>query len=250
MCLIIVYHSQFKISVKYSFISTMTNFTLKSICLNPDSNNPWIEVVFSSSLYTRCHSLIIFTNNFRFQFRTVLGHKKYPTIIRLLCLTIIGHFNHGTDFYNYSVAYGVINALFHTFIIGLRPATRLMISSCRVVTALALITRAPPYLPPCWAAGLHTLLIGFRLTPPLSQAPLLGQDELTRRKRNLDTRGLCVRLHTFTFPQSQTPACLSANLFPSNFDSKAIWHFSASWFGCCRNPNWSSKTVSACQVFA
>ena len=37
----------------------------------------------------------------------------------------------------------------HTFIIRLRPATRLMISSCRVVTALALITRAPPYLPPC-----------------------------------------------------------------------------------------------------
>ena len=37
----------------------------------------------------------------------------------------------------------------HTFIIRLRPATRLMISSCRVATALALITRAPPYLPPC-----------------------------------------------------------------------------------------------------
>ena len=46
----------------------------------------------------------------------------------------------------------------HLFLIGFRPATRLMISSCRVVTALALITRAPPYLPPCWAAGLHTLL--------------------------------------------------------------------------------------------
>ena len=37
----------------------------------------------------------------------------------------------------------------HLFLIGFRPATRLMISSCRVVTALALITRAPPYLPPC-----------------------------------------------------------------------------------------------------
>ncbi len=45
-------------------------------------------------------------------------------------------------------------------------------------------------------ARLHTLLIGFRLTAPLSQAPLLGQDKLTRRKRNLDTRGLSVRLHT------------------------------------------------------
>ena len=83
----------------------------------------------------------------------------------------------------------------------------------------------------------HLVLIRLRLTTPLSQAPLLGQDELTRRKRDLDTRGLSVRLHTFTFQQSQTLACLSANLFPSNFDSKAIWHFSASRFGCCRNPN-------------
>ena len=41
---------------------------------------------------------------------------------------------------------------------------------------------------------LHTFIIGFRLTTPLSQAPLLGQDELTRRKRDLDTRGLSVRL--------------------------------------------------------
>ena len=40
----------------------------------------------------------------------------------------------------------------------------------------------------------HLVLIGFRLTTSLSQAPLLGQDELTRRKRNLDTRGLSVRL--------------------------------------------------------
>ena len=31
-------------------------------------------------------------------------------------------------------------------------------------------------------------IIRFRLTPPLFQAPLLGQDELTRRKRDLDTR--------------------------------------------------------------
>ena len=77
-------------------------------------------------------------------------NKKYPTIIRLLCLTIIGHFNHGTD----SVAYGLMSARF------------------------------------------HTLLIGFRLTTPLSQAPLLGQDELTRRKRDLDTRRLSVRLRT------------------------------------------------------
>ena len=44
----------------------------------------------------------------------------------------------------------------------------------------------------------HLVLIGFRLTAPLSQAPSLGQDELTHRKRDLDTRGLTVRLHTFT----------------------------------------------------
>ena len=47
------------------------------------------------------------------------------------------------------------------------------------------------------SARFHTFIIRFRLTTPLSQAPLLGQDELTRRKRNLDTRGLSVRLHTF-----------------------------------------------------
>ena len=49
----------------------------------------------------------------------------------------------------------------------------------------------------------HLVLIGFRLTTPLSQAPLLGQDELTRRKRDLDTRGLTVRLHTL-HNQAQT----------------------------------------------
>ena len=47
-------------------------------------------------------------------------------------------------------------------------------------------------------ARFHTLLIGFRFTTPLSQAPLLGQDELTRRKRDLDTRGMSVRIHTLS----------------------------------------------------
>ena len=63
------------------------------------------------------------------------------------------------------------------------------------------------------SARFHTFIIRFRLTTPLSQAPLLGQDELTRRKRDLDTRGLSVRLHTFiirfqlAFPlaQARTP---------------------------------------------
>ncbi len=47
-----------------------------------------------------------------------------------------------------------------------------------------------------WRSASHLVLIRFRLTTPLSQAPLLGQDELTRRKRDLDTRWLSVRLHT------------------------------------------------------
>ena len=40
-----------------------------------------------------------------------------------------------------------------------------------------------------WSFGFTPCIIMFRLTTPLSQAPLLGQDELTRRKRDLDTRG-------------------------------------------------------------
>ena len=53
------------------------------------------------------------------------------------------------------------------------------------------------------AFGSTPCIIGFRLTTPLSQAPLLGQDELTRRKRDLDTRGMIVRLHTL---YNQVPA--------------------------------------------
>ena len=56
-------------------------------------------------------------------------NKKYPTIIRLLCLTIIGHFNHGTDFYNYSVAYGVMGVRLHTFIIMFQLAFPLVPST-------------------------------------------------------------------------------------------------------------------------
>ena len=52
-------------------------------------------------------------------------------------------------------------------------------------------------------ARFRTLQIMFLLTAPLSQAPLLGQDELTRRKRDLDTRGLSVRLRTLL---NQVPA--------------------------------------------
>ena len=58
-------------------------------------------------------------------------------------------------------------------------------------------------------ACFHTFIIRLRLTPPLSQAPLLGQDELTRRKRDLDTRGLSVRLHTL--PVKHTLDCTPCN---------------------------------------
>ena len=48
-----------------------------------------------------------------------------------------------------------------------------------------------PSLSPALLGGWssHLVLIRFRLTTPMSQAPLLGQDELIRRKRDLDTRG-------------------------------------------------------------
>ena len=48
------------------------------------------------------------------------------------------------------------------------------------------------------SARFRTFIIRLRLTTPLSQAPLLGQDELTRRKRDLDTRGLSARFHTLS----------------------------------------------------
>ena len=60
---------------------------------------------------------------------------------------------------------------------------------------------------------LHTLLIRFRLTAPLSQAPLLGQDKLTRRKRTLDTRGLSVRLHTLFFSTYPFATCFPFSSF-------------------------------------
>ena len=64
------------------------------------------------------------------------------------------------------------------------------------------------------SARFRTLLIGFRLTTPLSQAPLLGQDELTRRKRDLDTRGLSA----FGF----TP-CLKIIHIQSRIAAKVAW---------------------------
>ena len=66
-----------------------------------------------------------------------------------------------------------------------------------------------PSLSPALLGGWssHLVLIRLRLTTPLSQAPLLGQDKLTRRKRNLDTRGLSVRLHTLFLPSKQSHRC-------------------------------------------
>ena len=59
----------------------------------------------------------------------------------------------------------------------------------------------------------HLVIIGFRLTAPLSQAPSLGQDELTRRKRALDTRGLSVRLHTLFFSTYPFATCFPFSSF-------------------------------------
>ena len=55
----------------------------------------------------------------------------------------------------------------------------------------ALADRSRPFLSTALLSGWssHLVIIGFRLTPPLSQAHLLGQDELTRRKHDLDTLG-------------------------------------------------------------
>ena len=66
----------------------------------------------------------------------------------------------------------------HLILIGFRPATRLMISSCRVVTALALITRVPPYTALLSGWSSHLVLIRFRLTFPYRKQGLPGRDEL------------------------------------------------------------------------
>ena len=53
-----------------------------------------------------------------------------------------------------------------------------MISSCRVVTALALITRVPPYTALLSGWSSHLVLIRFRLTFPYRKQGLPGRDEL------------------------------------------------------------------------
>ena len=83
----------------------------------------------------------------------------------------------------------------------------------------------------------HLVLIRFQLAFPYPKQGLPRRGKLAFGRPKLAYGLMTALFHTFTFPQSQTLACLSANLFPSNFDSKAIWHFSASRFGCCRNPN-------------
>ena len=92
-------------------------------------------------------------------------------------------------------AYGLMTARFHTLLIRFQLAFPL--SQARTPWTRQARLRSPNACVRAHDRSLpHLVIIGFRLTAPLSQAPSLGQDELTRRKCNLDTRGLTVRLHT------------------------------------------------------
>ena len=106
--------------------------------------------------------------------------------------------HHGTYFNQYSVAYGLITARFHTLHNRVQTSNK---AHDKFVPRrdCACADHSRPSLSTALLSGWssHLVLIGFRLTAPLSQAPSLGQDELTRRKRDLDTRGLTVRLRTF-----------------------------------------------------
>ena len=93
------------------------------------------------------------------------------------------------------LAYGLMTARFHTLLIRFQLAFPL--SQARTPWTRQARLRSPNACVRAHDRSLpHLVIIGFRLTAPLSQAPSLGQDELTRRKCNLDTRGLTVRLHT------------------------------------------------------
>ena len=93
------------------------------------------------------------------------------------------------------LAYGLMTARFHTLLIRFQLAFPL--SQARTPWPRQARLRSPNACVRAHDRSLpHLVIIGFRLTAPLSQAPSLGQDELTRRKCNLDTRGLTVRLHT------------------------------------------------------
>ncbi len=92
-------------------------------------------------------------------------------------------------------AYGLMTARFHTLLIRFQLAFPL--SQARTPWTRQARLRSPNACVRAHDRSLpHLVIIGFRLTAPLSQAPSLGQDELTRRKCDLDTLGLTVRLHT------------------------------------------------------
>ena len=123
--------------------------------------------------------------------------------------------NHGTDFHHYSVERGHERSTSHLH--NRAQSSNKAHDKFVPRRDFACADRSRPSLSTALLGGWssHLVLIGFRLTTPLSQAPLLGQDELTRRKRNLDTRGLNVRLHTFTLSchthtESDTCAFLGA----------------------------------------
>ena len=103
----------------------------------------------------------------------------------------------GANFHHYSVAYGVMSVRLHTLHNQAQTSNK---AHDKFVPRrdCACADHSRPSLSTALLGGWssHLALIRFRLTTPLSQAPLLWQDELTRRKRDLDTRGLTVRLHT------------------------------------------------------
>ena len=115
--------------------------------------------------------------------------------------------HHGTNFNQYSVVRGHDRAAPH---LHNRAQTSNKAHDKFVPRRdCACADHSRPSLSPALLGGWssHLVLIRLRLTTPLSQAPLLGQDKLTRRKRNLDTRGLSVRLHTLFLPSKQSHRC-------------------------------------------
>ena len=104
--------------------------------------------------------------------------------------------HHGTNFNQYSVVRGHERSLPH--LVNQAQTSNKTHDKFVTLRDCACTDHSRPSLSTALLGGWssHLVIIRFRLTTPLSQTPLLGQDELTRRKRDLDTRGLSVRLHT------------------------------------------------------
>ena len=115
---------------------------------------------------------------------------------------------------HYSIAYGVMSVRLHTLHNQAQTSNK---AHDKFVPRrdCACADHSRPSLSTALLSGWssHLVIIGFRLTSPLSQAPSLGQDELTRHKRALDTRGLSVRLHTLFFSTYPFATCFPFSSF-------------------------------------